>query len=52
MLGEHELTLYLREDGVKYWDIPIVIGERRCIAELLEHIVFPIVEDYWGMEDC
>ena len=34
MLGEHELTLYLREDGVKYWDIPIVIGERRCIAEL------------------
>jgi len=28
ILGEHESSLYLRGDGVKYWDIPIVNGER------------------------
>jgi len=28
ILGEHELSLYLRGDVVKYWDIPILIGER------------------------
>jgi hypothetical protein len=52
ILGEHEPSLYLRGDRVKYWDIPIVIGKETCIGELLEHILFPIVEDYWGMRDC
>jgi len=28
ILGEHEPSLYLRRVGVKYWDNPIVIGER------------------------
>jgi len=52
ILGEHELSLYLRGDVVKYWDIPIVIGKETCIGELLEHILFPIVEDYLIMGDC
>ena len=28
VLGEHESSLYLRGDRVKYWDISIVIGKR------------------------
>ena len=49
ILGEHEPFLYLRGDEVKYWGILIIIGQRGCIGELLKHILFPIVEDYWGM---
>jgi hypothetical protein len=27
-LGENELSLYLREDGMNYWDKTIVIGKK------------------------
>jgi len=52
ILEEHKPSFYLRGDVVKYRDIPIVIGERGCIGKLLEHILFPIIGDYLGMEDC
>ena len=38
-------------DGMKYWNIPIVIGEGRCIGVLLEYIFFTIVKNYWRVRD-
>ena len=50
ILGEHESSLYLRGDRVKYWDIQL-LGKEIYIGELLEHILFQIVGVYWGMGD-
>jgi len=35
ILGEHEGSLYLRRERVKYWDIPIVIGEWESVGDAL-----------------
>ena len=42
----------MRRVGVKYWDNPIIIGERERYWKTVEAYFFPTLTVYWRKGDC